>query len=269
MRMSERSEYAAGEFCWVDLSTTDVEAAKRFYGELLGADAEPAPGFPEEDGGYGYFTKDGKRVAGFGPSQQEGQPSFWLSYVKVEDTDETTARMKEAGGKLHFGPVDLPGGSGRIAVFQDPTGAVIAISEEREHKGAQLVNEPGSWTWNNLLTRDVEAAREFYGKVFGWTPTRGEGVPDYIWNWQMEGQRWPEGIAGLMAMGSEMPAEAPPYWQVYFAVDDLDAAIEKTKGDGGRLIFGPQDTPVARIAVLFDPQGASFSLIEPDYPEPR
>ncbi|MGZ5347883.1 MAG: VOC family protein, partial [Solirubrobacterales bacterium] len=114
-----------------------------------------------------------------------------------------------------------------------------------------------------------DAAAEFYGAVFGWTRAQEEGSPDWIWGWQLEGQRWPEGLGNLMAMGSDIPAEAPPYWQVYFAVADLDAAIEQTKGAAGSLMFGPQEVPVGRIAVLFDPQGAVYSLIEPDYPEPR
>jgi predicted enzyme related to lactoylglutathione lyase len=267
--MSERNDYAPGEFCWVDLSTTDVEGAKRFYGELLGVESEPAPGFPTDKGGYGYFTKGGRQVAGFGPTQREGQPPAWLSYVKVEDADATAAKVNEAGGNVHFGPVDLPGDHGRIAVFQDPTGAFVAINEEREHKGAQLVNEPGAWNWNNLLTKDVDAATRFYGDVFGWSAVQPEGVPDYIWTWQVEGQRWPEGMAGLMRMGTDMPADAPPYWQVYLVVESADEAIEKTKSAGGRLVFGPQDVPSGRFATLFDPQGAAFSIIEANFPEPR
>jgi predicted enzyme related to lactoylglutathione lyase len=267
--MSERTEYVPGEFCWVDLSTTDVDGATSFYGELLGVEAELAPGDPEVTGGYGWFTKNGKMVAGVGPTQQEGQPTSWNSYIKVEDADATAAKAKEAGGQVIFGPIDLPNESGRMAVFQDPTGAFISITQQGKHPGAEIVNEPGTWNWTNLLTRDVDAAQDFYGEVFGWTANQPEGAPDWIWNWQVEGQRWPEGIAGLMKMGTEMPAEAPPYWQVYLMVDDADQAVEKTKAAGGRLLFGPNPIPVGRIAVLFDPQGGGFAIIEPDFPEPR
>jgi len=267
--MSERAEYAPGEFCWVDLSTADVDGATKFYGELLEVEAEAAPGDPEETGGYGFFTKGGKMVAGFGPTQREEQPSAWSSYIKVEDADATAEKVKEAGGQVHFGPVDLPGDSGRMAVLQDPTGAFICVNQQKNHPGAQLVNEPGAWNWNNLLTRDVDAAGDFYGKVFGWSATHSEGAPDYVFMWQVEGQRWPEGLGGLMAMGDEMPPETPAYWQVYFVVDDIEAAIEKTKTAGGRALFGPQDIPMGRLAVLFDPQGANFGLIEANFPEPR
>src|SRR5215208_4137557 len=131
--MSERSEYAPGEFCWVDLATTDVDGATKFYGDLLGVEAEAAPGDPEETGGYGFFTKSGKMVAGFGPTQQEGQPSAWSSYVKVENADATTEKAKEAGGQVVFGPIDIPNESERMAVLQDPTGAFISINQQQKH----------------------------------------------------------------------------------------------------------------------------------------
>jgi predicted enzyme related to lactoylglutathione lyase len=267
--MSERTEYAPGEFCWVDLATTDVDGATKFYGELLGVEAQAAPGEPEETGAYGFFTKNGKMVAGYGPTQRDDQPPAWSSYVKVEDADATAEEAKAAGGQVVFGPIEIPNEAGRMAVFQDPTGAFISIFQQGKHPGAQLVNEPGTWNWTNLLTRDVDAAKDFYGKVFGWSAKQPEGAPDWIWNWQVDGQRWPEGMAGLMRMGTEMPADAPAYWQVYLMVDNADEAIEKTRKAGGRLLFGPQQIPVGRIAVLFDPQGANFSIIEPDFPEPR
>jgi predicted enzyme related to lactoylglutathione lyase len=267
--MSERSEYAPGEFCWVSLSTTDVEGAQSFYGDLLGVDWEPAPGPAEETGGYGFFLKDGKQVAGMGPTQQEGQPSAWSSYVKVEDADATAETVKEAGGQVLFGPADLPNESGRVAMLQDPTGALFWINQQQEHPGAQLVNEVGSWTWNNLMTRDVDAAKDFYREVFGWTAVHNEGAPPNILMWQMEGQRWPEGLAGLMGITEDLPADMPSYWQVYFIVENLDAALEKATGLGARVGFGPVDAPVARLATLVDPQGAVVSILEARYPEPR
>jgi predicted enzyme related to lactoylglutathione lyase len=267
--MSERKEYAPGEFCWVDLSTTDVDGARAFYGGLLGVEAESAPGDPEETGGYGFFTKNEKMICGFGPTQRDGQPPAWSSYIKVEDAEATAKKVEEAGGQVHFGPIDLPNESGRMAVLQDPTGAFVCINQQQKHPGAQLVNEPGAWTWSNLLTNDVDAARDFYGKVFGWTATQPEGAPDFIWAWHVEGQRWPEGLANMTRMGSDIPEGLPPHWEIYFMIDDLDQSIEQVKGSGGRHFFGPQEVPSGRIAVVADPQGASFSLIESTFPEPR
>ena len=267
--MSERSEYTPGEFCWVDLATPDVDGAKKFYGDLLGLRAESAPGDPEETGGYGFFTKDGKMICGFGPTQQEGQPPAWSSYVKVEDADATAEKVKEAGGQVHAGPFDLPNDSGRMAVLQDPTGAFVCINTQGSHPGAQLVNEPGAWTWNNLMTRDLRGAQDFYGEVFGWKAIHHEEAPPGVLMWQVEGQRWPEGMAGLMEIGKDLPAEMPAHWQVYFIVDSADDAIRRSEESGAKVGFGPIDIPVGRLVTLVDPQGAVVSILESHYPEPR
>jgi hypothetical protein len=267
--MSERSEYGPGEFCWVDLATGDVEGALAFYGELLGVEGEPAPGDPEQTGGYGFLMKDGKMIAGYGPTQSDDQPPAWHSYIKVEDADATAEAAEEAGAQVVFGPVDLPNESGRMAVLQDPTGAFVSINQQQRHPGAQLVNEPGSWTWNNLMTRDLEGAKDFYGKVFGWEAIHNDEAPPNILMWQVDGQRWPEGLGGLMAITDDLPAEMPSHWQVYFVVENMDEAIEKATSLGATVGFGPIDVPIARLATLVDPQGAVVSILESRYPEPR
>jgi predicted enzyme related to lactoylglutathione lyase len=267
--MSERTEYAPGEFCWVDLSTTDVDAAKAFYGDLLGIEAEAAPGDPEETGGYGFFMKDGKMLGGIGPVQSGEGHSAWSSYVKVEDVDATAEKVKEAGGTVLFGPADLPNEAGRVAMLRDSTGAFIGAVQQNRNPGAQLVNEPGTWTWSNLMTRDAEKAKDFYGRVFGWTATHNEQAPPGIDMWQVAGQRWPEGHAGLMEITPDLPPDMPSHWQVYFVVENADAAIEKAESMGAKLGFGPIDIPAGRIATLVDPQGAVVSITEANYPEPR
>jgi predicted enzyme related to lactoylglutathione lyase len=267
--MSERTEYAAGEFCWVDLSTTDVEAAKGFYAELLGVEYEAAPGDPEETGGYGFFMKDGKMLAGIGPVQSGEGHSAWSSYVKVVDVDASAEKVKKVGGTVFFGPADLPNEAGRVAMLRDPTGAFIGAVQQNRNPGAQLVNEPGTWTWSNLMTRDLDQAKEFYGEVFGWTATHNEQAPPGIDMWQVEGQRWPEGHAGLMEITDDLPAEMPSHWQVYFIVENADEAIKQSESNEAKLAFGPIDIPVGRFATLVDPQGAVVSILEANYPEPR
>jgi uncharacterized protein len=269
--MSERSEYSPGEFGWVDLATPDIDAATRFYGELIGWEAEPGPN-PEQTGGYGFFTYKGKPVAGYGGIMGEGQPPAWSSYVYVADADATAKKVADAGGKVVAGPFDIPGGSGRMAVCQDPEGAVFSIFQPQNFSGAQLVNEIGAWTWNQLATRDLEGAKSFYGDVFGWELEHAEGAPPDLpfYMWQVEGQKWEEGLAGAMVMGADnMPADTPPHWMVYFCVPDAEAAVEKVKEGGGSVLFGPQRIPVGELAVFTDPQGAAFAVIEPDYPEQR
>ena len=266
--MSERSDYKPGEFCWVDLGSPDLEASARFYGDLLRWEREEL-GPAEETRGYSNFVFKSNAVAGLGPIMGAGQPPAWHAYVGVDDADRTAAAVADAGGRVVMEPFDLPGGVGRMAVCHDPEGAFFMLWQPRAFRGAQLVNEVGCWTWNNLMSRDLEQAKRFYGAVFGWEAREIEGAPPGILNWQLDGQRWPEGLGGLMEMGSLMPAEAPPHWQVYFAVRSADGAIETTKSAGGSLLFGPQPIPVGVLAVLNDPQGAAFAIIEPDYPEAR
>lgn len=272
--MSERDSYNPGEFNWVDLSVPDTDAAAKFYGDLIGWEhelAEPAA----EGGGYGFFTYNGKQVAGLAPTQSAEQPPAWLSYIAVADADETAGKVEAAGGQMMMGPIDLPSGAGRVGVVTDPEGAVFAIMQPGENKGAELVNEVGSWTWNQLATRDLDAAKRFYGDVFGWTTEEAEQAPaesPYLM-WQVEGQKWDEGLAGVMTIGEEtpdgMPAGTPAHWMVYLAVADADEAIERVKAGGGQVLVGPLTIPVGKLAAFTDPQGAAFAVIEPDYPEER
>jgi predicted enzyme related to lactoylglutathione lyase len=270
--MSDRSDYVPGEFCWVDLSTSDVEAATAYYTDLLGVSAEAAPGDPEETGGYGFFSRDGKMVAGFGPLQPGSDgPSSWNSWIKVEDADAAAEKVKGAGGNVAFGPTELPNDSGRVAACTDPEGAYFGIIEQDQHPGAQIVNEVGAWTFNQLQTRDQEAAAKFYGDVFGWEfKLNEEAAADApFWMIQIEGQKYPEGAAGAMDITGQMPDEVPAHWLVYLGVPDADQAVEKTKAAGGQEMFPPTDINIGRIAGVVDAQGAGFAVFKPDLPEPR
>jgi uncharacterized protein len=264
--MSERSEYSPGEFCWIEVAAPDPDAAAAFYGELLGWDRERYEPDPED---YWYFKSRGKRVAGLEAVRREGQVPAWLAYVRVDDAAETAAKVGAAGGTVLDGPLAVPGDAGVLAVCRDPEGAVFALWQPGTLTGAELVNEPGTWTWNNLMTRDVDRARDFYGRVLGWEATQPDEAPEFLWTWRVEGQRWPEGLGNAIVMGSEMPADAPPHWQVYLLVEDADESVETTTKSGGSLLFGPQALPTGRMAVLSDPQGIAFAIIESDYPEPR
>ena len=164
--MPERAEYAPGTPSWVDIGT-DVEAAKQFYGGLFGwggRDAGPA----EETGGYGFFVKGEKLVAGYGPQQSPGPPN-WTTYVSVDDADDITKKVEAAGGTVVVAPMQVMT-AGRMAVFQDAQGAFISAWEPGGHKGAEVVNESGAMSWNELNTRDVEGSKAFYREVFGWEP---------------------------------------------------------------------------------------------------
>lgn len=253
--MGERSSYAPGTPSWVDIGT-DVEAAKTFYTELFGWEYEAA-GPPDETGGYGMFMQDGKEVAGLGPQQNPGPP-FWTTYITVDDADETAAKVKEAGGQVVMDPMDVME-AGRMAVLQDPEGAYFSVWQAKETIGAQLVNEPVSLSWNELNTRNLDQAKQFYGAVFGWecvTQDMGDGMT--YTEVKLDGNS----VAGMMDMTGRVPDMVPPHWMVYFAVDDADATAAKAQELGGQVMVPPTDIPPGRFAVIADDRGASFAVIK-------
>jgi uncharacterized protein len=254
--MSERSSYAPGTPCWVDLGSPDLDASIEFYGSLFGWDV-PASANSEATGGYRQAMKAGKPVCGMMPLMQEGQPPAWTSYISVADAASTAAAVAEAGGSVIAEPMEVLD-LGTMAVFADPAGAVFGIWQPNTFDGAGVVNEPGALSWNELNTRDSEAAKAFYSDVFGWTFEEKEyerGAYTIISNDD-------EGIGGV---SDRVPAEAPAHWLVYFAVEDLDATLEAARERGGEVPAGPFDiSEVGRIAVIKDPWGAFVALIQPD-----
>jgi len=257
--MSERTSYAPGTPCWVDLGTPDIEAAAAFYGGLFGWSIEEGEN-AEQTGGYRQAMLRGKPVAGVMPLMQEGQPPAWSTYVSVEDADATAAKVREAGGQVLAEPMDVLD-LGRMAVFMDTTGAVFGVWQPGSFVGAEVVNEANALVWNELNTRDPEAAKVFYGAVFGWgfEEQAFEGGP-YVSLKVGE-----DTVGGMLDMRGRVPDEVPPHWLAYFAVEDADATVAKAKAGGGDVPFGPEDMPeVGRIAVLTDPWGAAFALIKPD-----
>jgi predicted enzyme related to lactoylglutathione lyase len=247
------TDYAAGTPSWVDVSTPNMEATKAFYNGLFGWEGTTYP----EMGGYTNFTKGGKLVCGAAPTQSPDQHPAWGTYIAVDDADATAQAVQENGGQVAFPPMDVAD-LGRMALFQDPTGAFLGIWQAGKHKGAQVVNEPGSFVWNELNTRDMDAAKAFYTKVFPWTAkTSGEGAESYT-EWQLDGRS----IAGGMVINESFPPNVPPNWLTYFAVTDSDTTVAKAKELGGTAIMPGMDTDQGRIAVLADPHGAVFAVIQ-------
>jgi predicted enzyme related to lactoylglutathione lyase len=255
--MPERTEYAPGTPCWVDLGSPNLEASKRFYGELLGWEAVET-GSVEEAGGYMMFTLRGKNVAGMGPLQ-EGQPPAWGTYVCVVDADATTEAARDLGATVLLDPMDVLD-AGRMAIFMDPTGAVISIWQANQHIGAELVNEPGAFCWNELLSRDLEGSRAFYTRLFGWgTETMRSAAGGEYTSVTVDDQ----GVGGMLSMPENVPAEAPNSWMTYFAVDDCDASVTKLESLGGAVLNPAMDIEgVGRFAVGMDPHGAAFAVIK-------
>jgi hypothetical protein len=257
--MSTRTSYAPGTPSWVELSgTPDIEASARFYGELFGWEVPEQPN-SEQLGGYRRAKKDGRDVAGVSPVMQDGQPCVWATYVSVEDADASLAKASEAGGQPITEVLDVMG-LGKMAVFSDPTGAVIGIWEPGTFVGAELVNDDGSFGWNELGTRDPGAARDFYGTLFDWSVEEqdmGEMGTYYSW------KNGEDVRGGMMDITGRVPDEVPNHWLVYFTVPDADAAVATAKDNGGEVAFGPVDIPVGRFAMVQDPHGATFAVMAP------
>jgi predicted enzyme related to lactoylglutathione lyase len=258
-RMQETTEYKPGTFCWVELATSDGETAKKFYTELFDWSFVDNPIGP--DMVYTMLKKDGKDAGALYQMPKEmasqGIPPNWLSYVSVTSADESAAKAKELGGTLLKEPFDVSD-VGRMAVIQDPTGAVFAVWQPGTHKGAAIVNVPGSFTWNELMTTDTAKDGDFYNKLFGWKLDPQQFGP-IQYTMLINGDR-PNG--GMLAITPEMGA-IPPNWLVYFAVDDCDGKVQKATELGARVMKPADDIPgVGRFAILFDPQGAAFAIIK-------
>jgi predicted enzyme related to lactoylglutathione lyase len=254
--MGERTQYKPGTFCWTDLTSTDQAAAKAFYGALFGWDAEDRP---VGDGAfYSLMRKDGKDVAAIArqPEQQReaGVGPVWNSYVSVQSADATAAQAQELGGTVHAPPFDVLD-VGRMAVIRDPQGAYLMAWEPRSHIGAALVNAPGALVWNELASPDLDASTAFYSGLFGWDIAPFEGSPEPYLSVKNDGAS----NGGIRPLS---PPGVPPHWLVYFATDDIDAALARVQELGGTKMVGPIDIQMAKIAVVQDPQGAVFALYD-------
>jgi predicted enzyme related to lactoylglutathione lyase len=238
----------------VDLTASDVGAAANFYGQLFGWQSDD---LGEQAGHYTMFRSNGKLVAAVSPPMTPNSPPAWSTYIATADAAETARKIAAAGGKELVAPFAVME-AGTMGVFADPTGAVFSIWEPGQHKGAELVNVPVSLSWNELATRDMNAAKAFYAQVFGWAP-KANPMPDgseYV-EWQIDGRS----VGGGMSMGSMYPPEVPAHWLVYFAVQNTDDIVKRAEQAGGRVIAPPMDIPQGRFAIVSDPQGAAFAVI--------
>ena len=273
--MPERDGYLPGVPCWVDTSQPDPKAAVDFYRGLFGWDFEDMmpPGTP---GSYFMARLHGGDVAAIG-SIPDGAPAMamWNTYVAVTDADATAAKVQDAGGRVVSEPFDVME-AGRMAVFSDPEGAVFCVWQAGQHKGARVVNEAGALNFNGLNTRDVAAAKSFYGSVFGWQ-TLDVGGGAEMWTLPGYGDELERATPGLRKMIAEFGAAAgfedvvasinpigddqagvPAHWSVTFGTDDADATAAKAAELGGSVVLPPFDAPWVRMTVIRDPQGATL-----------
>jgi hypothetical protein len=271
--MSERDGYIPGVPCWVDTNQADPAKAAEFYGGLFGWQLEES--MPEgAEGSYLTARIGGGEVGAISSIPEGALPvPVWNTYFWADDADATAKEVVQAGGSVLAEPFDIPG-AGRMAILADTEGAVFSVWQAREHRGSKVVNEHGAVIFNGLASRDVAAAERFYGEVFGWKQLPLPGSP--MWMLPGYGDHLEEATPGLkeQAAGMGVPDgfvdvvaqlmpiadgdDAPPHWNVTFATDDVEATAALAAELGAEVLVGPVDAPWVRMAVIRDPQGATF-----------
>lgn len=248
--------FKPGQFCWVDLSTSDLGAAIEWYGQLFGWSTKPAPA----DARYRFFTKDDQIVGGLGeiPAEMKGKmPSAWNNYVSVDSVESVAARAKELGGDVAVPPMSV-GDNGSFCFVRDPGGAMLGAWQAGDLPGAERVNDPGAFCWNELMTRDVEGAKKFYGGLLGWDIELDADAGGYILI-KSHGRE----NGGLMPMSGPEWGDMPPHWMPYFTVveENVAGANARVREIGGKVLVERIEIPNVGVAsVVQDPQGATFSL---------
>ena len=253
--MTEMATSTTNRPIWIDLSTSDAAGSRDFYSKLFGwqVDVNPDPQY----GGYGRATLNGRDAAGIGPAQSPEQPTAWSFYIGTDDADATARAVESAGGKVVASPFDV-GDQGRMAVFQDPTGAFVSVWQTTKMGGFQAQGS-NAFGWAELNARGVEKALPFYEQVFGWGAKRSPvpGGPEYI-----EFQHGGESVAGATEMTPTAAPNMPSAWLVYFEADDVPGTFKKAIELGGRELVAPESYPGGEFAILTDPQGGAFGLFK-------
>jgi uncharacterized protein len=256
--MNKARRSPAGTPVWVNLETVAGTAtASKFYGALFGWTAL-ARHRPREDSSHWWvFLLDGRDVGSLAP----GPHPVWAMYMSVDNADETARVVVDNGGAVAIWPEEIDDVS-RLALCTDPLGARFGLWEPKRHRILSRMHEPNSFTWGELSCRDIDAAKDFYGAVFGWegrTRPFAEGstyteflLPDVD-----------QPVAGMVQMNELWPEDVPPHWMLYFAVADTDEIVSRVGQLGGTVSVAPFDlADVGRIAVLNDPEGAVFAVLQ-------
>lgn len=256
--MAEVTSHATGSFCWSELNTTDPAAAKQFYGAVFGWEPVDTPAGP--DMVYTMLRMRGLDIGAMcempAAQKQQGVPAHWNLYIAVESAEAAAQKAVQLGGQQLM--LHEVGAQGRLAVLQDPQGAVLSVWQAGTHFGSRLVGEFGTFCWGELWTSDCAKAADYYSGLFGWGAKIGSpGAPSEYTEWQLGEQS----IGGMMAIKPEM-GPVPPNWLPYFMVENCDATVSKALAAGGTACVEPMDIPqVGRFSVISDPQGGMFAVI--------
>ena len=248
-----------GIFCWLELGTTDQQAAKNFYTSLFGWTVNDSPMGTGEL--YSMFMLHGREVAAgytLRPGQKQmGVPPHWMLYVSTDSADESAKKTEQLGATVLVQPFDVFT-YGRMAVIQDPTGAIFSIWQAMSNQGIRARNEEGALCWADLNTRDTEAAKNFYSSLFGWEIVADEKDPSGYLHIKNRGE-----FIGGMPPSKHLPPQAPPHWLPYFQTADCDGMAARAKSLGAKFYLDPMTMEnVGRFGILADPQGASFAIFQ-------
>lgn len=256
--MPEVTTHTQGTPSWAELSTTDAAGALAFYAVIFGWEDDPQP--ISEDWFYHMQKLNGLEAAAIYQQSDEergqGVPPHWNTYITVDNVDSVAEQAGQLGGALLFGPMDVFD-AGRMAMLQDPQGAVFAVWQPKQHIGVRVKQETGAMMWNELLTSNSDGAIEFYSGLLG--VSRGETMGDMGYT-LIRAQETE--VAGVLQITPEM-GPVPPNWMIYFGVDDVDETVAKVQSLGGSVLVPGTDIPaIGRFATLRDPQGAPFSIFK-------
>ena len=238
-----------GTPCWVDYGAADLEATKAFYSSVLGW--EYSGGEPEF-GGYLTVMRNGRMAAGMGPQQDPNDPARWTTYFAADDAAATAARIKDAGGTVVVEPMEV-GPMGTMVIARDPQANPFGLWQAGSHTGVEVFNEPGSLAWNEAAVDDPAAAQAFYAAVFGFRFDELDGMGGYA--------TFATDERPLGGLGGVTPG-APRGWSTCFSVAVTDETVAAVEAAGGKVTMAAEDTEFGRFAVVQDPWGASFSVMQ-------
>jgi len=256
--MTTVDKHAPGTPGWFDLMTSDAEGARAFYGKLFGWTFDIRG---PEHGHYAICKLAGRNAAGIGAKPPGAQfPNVWSVYFMTDDIERACNRIRESGGNVMMGPMDV-GEEGRMAMAADATGAAFGIWQRIRHQGAMVKDEPGAMTWCEVNTRDAAKASAFYRAVFDLEARKLEAPGISYLTLHSGGADKP--VCGIMQMDANWPQSVPAHWMAYFQVENTDQACARVTEIGGKVCIPAFDTPYGRIAVIEDPQGAMVSITQP------
>jgi uncharacterized protein len=257
--MASIDKHSPGSFCWFELATTDQNAAKSFYTSLFGWSVVDNPIGPDDF--YSIFKLEGRDTGAAYTMRKEqraqGVPPHWMLYIAVVNADDAVARAAQLGGTVlapAFDVMDI----GRMAVIQDPGGAIFSVWESRLHQGTGIGGVDNTVCWADLSTPHPQRVQEFYSGLFGWELAKDPKDPSgyiHIKN----GEHF---IGGIPSAEHRNP-NAPPHWLLYFQVAGPEAATGKAAQLGGTVLMPPRKMEnVGTWSIVADPQGAVFALFK-------